>query len=185
MTDWSASTFSVTSVDRAVNAKAERTSFLSEADKMTYDNCAPDRLTNRDHTRAELWLTVVDDPAYQVGAPLSLQLIGRKYEEEAIVRSVPQRLLSHSIQSHGDGPRMQDDGDRGASLDSGSTASIVAAATRHVRHWALPRAHAHLPLRESHSYRLKCDLLFLTSSSISRSTSLQYVVHHHLTADTE
>lgn len=39
LTDWSASVFPVTFVDPSLDKKEERTDFMTETDKKTYDQC--------------------------------------------------------------------------------------------------------------------------------------------------
>ncbi|WWD21777.1 hypothetical protein CI109_106264 [Kwoniella shandongensis] len=63
--DYTTSVFPVTKVDPKVDIKEPREKFLSTDDKRNYD---------------------AYDPEFQRGAPCSLQVVGGKYEEEAVIK---------------------------------------------------------------------------------------------------
>lgn len=63
--DWPAAVFPVTKVDPAVDKPVERTDFLSDFDRLNYER--------------------YDATVYK-DIPVSMQLIGRKGEDEAVIR---------------------------------------------------------------------------------------------------
>ena len=66
--DYTTSTFPVTSVDPAVDVVQPVHAFHGAADKQNYE--------------------AYSDPEEYRDAPIGLQLVGRKYEEEAVIRFV-------------------------------------------------------------------------------------------------
>ncbi|KAF2454224.1 putative glutamyl-tRNA amidotransferase subunit A [Lineolata rhizophorae] len=80
--DYSALVFPVTKVDPTVDVKEETYNPRNEKDEYNYNLC--------ESTPAVVWcvagmLTPLDDPENFAGAPISLQLVGRRYEEEKVV----------------------------------------------------------------------------------------------------
>ncbi|WWC59814.1 uncharacterized protein I303_102376 [Kwoniella dejecticola CBS 10117] len=65
LSDYTSSILPVTAVDPKVDAKPARTDFYGEKDQQIYEQY---------------------DPEFMKGAPCSLQIIGKKYEEEAVIR---------------------------------------------------------------------------------------------------
>nr|XP_019003203.1 uncharacterized protein I203_04240 [Kwoniella mangroviensis CBS 8507]OCF66664.1 hypothetical protein I203_04240 [Kwoniella mangroviensis CBS 8507] len=65
LNDYTASILPATQVDPARDPKPSRTDFIGEDDRKTYEQY---------------------DPVFMKGAPCSLQIIGKKYEEEAVIR---------------------------------------------------------------------------------------------------
>jgi amidase len=67
----------VLEVDAAVDVKEAPHAFMSAIDKDMFDRCKV-----RPSSRADL----TDDPALYDGMPIGLQVIGRRGEDEAVIR---------------------------------------------------------------------------------------------------
>ena len=84
--DYPACAFPVTKVEPMLDPKEPPHEFLSEFDKMNYDLCMPIfSATRRLHTD-KASLDVLDDPEVFSNAPVGLQLVGQRLEDEAVIK---------------------------------------------------------------------------------------------------
>ncbi|KAI5292011.1 Acetamidase [Ascosphaera acerosa] len=135
--DYSAVAFPVTQADRLLDARAEPEPYvpLSPADEQCYRDCeapllpfSPFHLSQHEHMAMTAALTPLsDDLEVYHGAPVGLQLVGRRYEEEKLITLV--RYLSTRIKEMHQGPAT----DAGIALEpqlpagvgEGAAASVV------------------------------------------------------------
>lgn len=82
--DWPASTFPVTRVDPVLDPIQAPHAFFSVDDEKMYKLCKASGYIISDELTPTLFFT--DDPKIQINAPIGLQCVGRKGEEEAVIR---------------------------------------------------------------------------------------------------
>lgn len=91
--DYTASVIPVTTVDKTVDVWDASFTPVTEMDKMVFENCTPSK------PLAHLSkLTNPDDPEIYDGAHVSVQLVGRKLQEEKIL--VMTEIIGDALGKH-------------------------------------------------------------------------------------
>ena len=80
--DYPACVFPVSKFDPLLDKKVERSTFLSEKDEFTYKTCGCYATLQQTMT---YFFDSLDDPTLLTDAPVSLQLVGRTLEDEAVI----------------------------------------------------------------------------------------------------